>query len=166
MSSYYNSFLFLINEILTNGYNHNVLEILSVLAILSGISVIISKNPVVSVLYLIALFAAVSSYLIIIGLNFIGLSYLIVYIGAVWERILNVIAAWVKIPLYKVFLIVIKLFQFTNLEFYRRFINVSERDTIGFYLRRKRSGGAANNIFKINAFRPYSTQSCSEDFYK
>ena len=83
MSSYYNSFLFLINEILTNGYNHNVLEILSVLAILSGISVIISKNPVVSVLYLIALFAAVSSYLIIIGLNFIGLSYLIVYIGAV-----------------------------------------------------------------------------------
>lgn len=83
MSSYYNSFLFLINEILTNGYNNNVLDILSVLAILSGISVIISKNPVVSVLYLIALFAAVSSYLIIIGLNFIGLSYLIVYIGAV-----------------------------------------------------------------------------------
>jgi NADH-ubiquinone oxidoreductase chain 6 len=37
----------------------------------------------VSVLHLIALFAYVSFYLIIIGLNFIGLSYLIVYIGAV-----------------------------------------------------------------------------------
>jgi NADH-ubiquinone oxidoreductase chain 6 len=37
----------------------------------------------VSVLHLIALFAYVSVYLIIIGLNFIGLSYLIVYIGAV-----------------------------------------------------------------------------------
>ena len=34
-------------------------------------------------LNLIALFAYVSFYLIIIGLNFIGLSYLIVYIGAV-----------------------------------------------------------------------------------
>ena len=113
MSSYYNSFLFLINEILTNGYNHNVLEILSVLAILSGISVIISKNPVVSVLYLIALFAAVSSYLIIIGLNFIGLSYLIVYIGAV-NQCIN-FAAWVKIPLYKVHLI-IKIFVLSFLD--------------------------------------------------
>src|SRR6478672_8230718 len=77
------SYLLLLNEIYTNGYTHNILDILSVLAIISGISVIISKNPIVSVLHLIALFAYVSFYLIIIGLNFIGLSYLIVYIGAV-----------------------------------------------------------------------------------
>lgn len=38
---------------------------------------------IVSVLFLIGLFAGISSYLIIIGLTFIGLSYLIVYIGAV-----------------------------------------------------------------------------------
>jgi NADH-ubiquinone oxidoreductase chain 6 len=77
------SYLLLLNEIYTNGYTHNILDILSVLAIISGISVIISKNPIVSVLHLIGLFAYVSFYLIIIGLNFIGLSYLIVYIGAV-----------------------------------------------------------------------------------
>lgn len=76
-------YLYLINEIYTNGYTHYILDILSILAIISGICVIISKNPIVSVLHLIALFAYVSFYLIIIGLNFIGLSYLIVYIGAV-----------------------------------------------------------------------------------
>lgn len=59
------------------------MEILSLLAILCGIFVIISKNPIVSVLFLIGLFASISSYLIMLGLSFIGLSYLIVYIGAV-----------------------------------------------------------------------------------
>ena len=36
-----------------------------------------------TLLFLIGLFGSISSYLIIIGLTFIGLSYLIVYIGAV-----------------------------------------------------------------------------------
>ncbi|BFS50141.1 NADH dehydrogenase subunit 6 (mitochondrion) [Madurella fahalii] len=81
MNSY--NYLLLLNEIYTNGYTHNILDIISILAVVSGICVIISKNPIVSVLHLIALFAYVSFYLIIIGLNFIGLSYLIVYIGAV-----------------------------------------------------------------------------------
>jgi NADH-ubiquinone oxidoreductase chain 6 len=75
--------LFVINETFTNNYRIEVLSIISVLIILCGIYVIISKNPIVSVLFLIGLFAGVSSYLIMIGLNFIGLSYLIVYIGAV-----------------------------------------------------------------------------------
>ena len=50
---------------------------------LCGILVIISKNPIVSVLFLIGLFLSISTYLIIFGLNFIGLSYLLVYVGAV-----------------------------------------------------------------------------------
>src|SRR6516225_10541988 len=74
-------YLFLLNEIYTNGYTHYILDVISFLAIISGICVIISKNPIVSVLHLIALFAYVSLYLIILGLNFIFLSYLIVYIG-------------------------------------------------------------------------------------
>lgn len=75
--------LFIINETFTNGYSSNMLDIISLFAILSGVFVITSKNPIVSVLFLIGLFASVSSYLIMLGLNFIGLSYLIVYIGAV-----------------------------------------------------------------------------------
>jgi len=75
--------LFLINETFTNGYISNILDVVSVLAIFCAISVIVNKNPIISVLFLIGLFASISSYLIILGLSFIGLSYLIVYICAV-----------------------------------------------------------------------------------
>jgi NADH-ubiquinone oxidoreductase chain 6 len=78
-----NNNLVLINETYTNGYISNILDIMTVLAIFCAISVIVNKNPIISVLFLIGLFASISSYLIILGLNFIGLSYLIVYIGAV-----------------------------------------------------------------------------------
>jgi len=75
--------IFIINETFTNGYNVEILDIVSIISIISGILVITSKNPIVSVLFLIALFLSISSYLIIIGINFIGLSYLLVYVGAV-----------------------------------------------------------------------------------
>src|SRR5882762_2351643 len=74
---------FVLNETFTNGYRAEILYIISLAAILFGILVIISKNPIVSVLFLIGLFLSISSYLIILGLNFIGLSYLLVYVGAV-----------------------------------------------------------------------------------
>src|SRR6202020_556516 len=75
--------LFLLNEIYTNGYRIEVLDIISLVAVLCSILVIISKNPIVSVLFLIGLFLSIASYLMILGLNFIGLSYLLVYVGAV-----------------------------------------------------------------------------------
>jgi len=75
--------LYVISEFLTNGFRAGFLDILSVAAILCGILVIISKNPIVSVLFLIGLFLSISSYLMTLGLNFIGLSYLLVYVGAV-----------------------------------------------------------------------------------
>jgi NADH-ubiquinone oxidoreductase chain 6 len=75
--------LFVLSESYTSGYKAEVLDILSLLSILCGILVIISKNPIVSVLFLIGLFLSISSYLIILGLSFIGISYLLVYVGAV-----------------------------------------------------------------------------------
>jgi NADH-ubiquinone oxidoreductase chain 6 len=75
--------LFITDELYTTGFKSGVLDIVSVFVILCGIYIIISKNPIVSVLFLIALFGGISIYLILLGLNFIGLSYLIVYIGAV-----------------------------------------------------------------------------------
>jgi len=75
--------LYLLIETYTNGYRVESLDIISLFSVLSGIFVIISKNPVVSVLFLIGLFLSISNYLIILGLNFIGLSYLLVYVGAV-----------------------------------------------------------------------------------
>src|SRR5579859_4652862 len=75
--------IFILNETFTNGYRIEILNFISAASIISGILVIISKNPIVSVLFLIGLFLSISSYLIILGINFIGLSYLLVYVGAV-----------------------------------------------------------------------------------
>jgi NADH-ubiquinone oxidoreductase chain 6 len=75
--------IFTIREMMSFGYSVSTLDILSIIAILFSISVIISKNPILSVLFLIGLFLSISCYLILSGLNFIGLSYLLVYIGAV-----------------------------------------------------------------------------------
>lgn len=77
------STIFLFTENITNGTNHLFLNIISIAAILSGLLVIISKNPIVSVLFLIGLFLTISGYLMMLGLNFIGLAYLLVYVGAV-----------------------------------------------------------------------------------
>ena len=75
--------LYFLNETFTNGYNIQILYFASIGSILCAILVIISKNPIISVLYLIGLFLCIASYLIIIGISFIGLSYLLVYVGAV-----------------------------------------------------------------------------------
>src|SRR3954453_2425278 len=83
LSVLYMNSLYILNETFTNGYRSEILDIISLAAILCGILVIISKNPIVSVLFLIGLFLSISSYLMILGLNFIGLSYLLVYVGAV-----------------------------------------------------------------------------------
>lgn len=75
--------LFVVNEIYTSGYSIEILNIISLIAILCGILVIISKNPIVSVLFLIGLFLSIASFLSMLSLNFLGLSYLLVYVGAV-----------------------------------------------------------------------------------
>jgi NADH-ubiquinone oxidoreductase chain 6 len=67
----------------TNGFRVEILDTLYIICILLGIFTIISKNPIISVLYLIGLFAGISVTLILLGLVFIGISYLLVYIGAV-----------------------------------------------------------------------------------
>jgi len=77
----YNLYIFCEN--VTNGYKVQGLDLFSLTSIFCGILVIISRNPIISVLYLIALFLSVACYLIISGLNFIALSYLLVYVGAV-----------------------------------------------------------------------------------
>jgi len=70
-------------ELITNAFTAGFLNLFSLAAILCGIVVIIAKNPIVSVLFLIGLFLGISCYLIMSGLNYIGISYLLVYVGAV-----------------------------------------------------------------------------------
>lgn len=82
-NSKFNFFSQVITEFHTNGYKDEFLLILSLLSIALGILVIISKNPIISVLFLIGLFMSISFYLMFLGLNFLAISYLLVYIGAV-----------------------------------------------------------------------------------
>jgi NADH-ubiquinone oxidoreductase chain 6 len=58
-------------------------DIIYLLSVLLGVLTIISRNPIVSVLFLIGLFVNVAGLLILIGYNYIGLSYILVYVGAV-----------------------------------------------------------------------------------
>ncbi len=76
-------YLYIIKETYTNGFIFSNLNIISLLAIIFAIFVIIDNNPIKSLLYLIGLFLTISIYLNIIGLTFIGLSYLVIYVGAV-----------------------------------------------------------------------------------
>lgn len=75
--------LYILMESLTNGYKSGSLHLISFVSVFFAISVLISKNPIVSVLFLISLFFSVSSYLMILGMHFMALSYLLVYVGAI-----------------------------------------------------------------------------------
>ena len=66
-----------------NEFYNYFINILQILIVLSGILTIINKNPIISILYLIGLFLSISLYLIILDVTFVGISYLLVYIGAV-----------------------------------------------------------------------------------
>nr|QYC35758.1 NADH dehydrogenase subunit 6 [Apophysomyces elegans] len=63
--------------------NTILLDLLAFGSVLSGVLVITSRNRIISVLFLIAVFVNVSCYLILLGINFIGLTYLIIYVGAI-----------------------------------------------------------------------------------
>lgn len=59
--------------------------------LLSSVFSITSKNPVISVIFLISTFVSGAGYLILIGINFVGISYIIVYVGAIAVLFLFVI---------------------------------------------------------------------------
>lgn len=63
--------------------NTLILDFLAFGAVLSGVLVITSQNPVISVLFLISVFINAAGYLLVLGVGFVGISYLIVYVGAI-----------------------------------------------------------------------------------
>jgi NADH-quinone oxidoreductase subunit J len=65
--------------------------ILSFMAILSGICVIFSKNPVFSVLYLIVTFFCIAGHYILLNAQFLAAVHIIVYAGAIMVLFLFVI---------------------------------------------------------------------------
>src|SRR5580692_4464154 len=64
---------------------------LSILAIFSAIMIVASKNPVHSVLWLIAVFFAISGHYVLLNAQFLAIVNLIVYAGAIMVLFLFVV---------------------------------------------------------------------------
>jgi NADH-ubiquinone oxidoreductase chain 6 len=58
-------------------------DILAVSTTFMSVLVITAGSPIVSVVYLIGVFVLAASYLVCMGLVYVGLTYLVVYVGAV-----------------------------------------------------------------------------------
>lgn len=69
----------------------NFIYLLAFASFLSSVLVITSKNPVIAVIFLISVFVNAAGYLILLGIGFIGISYIIIYIGAITVLFLFVI---------------------------------------------------------------------------
>src|SRR5580692_5471209 len=67
------------------------INILAFGTLISSVTAITSKNPVISVIHLIATFVFAAGFLILIGINFVGISYIVVYVGAIAVLFLFVI---------------------------------------------------------------------------
>jgi NADH-ubiquinone oxidoreductase chain 6 len=68
-----------------------LINILAFGTLLSSILVITSKNPVIAVIFLISVFINAAGYLILLGVGFIGISYILLYVGAITVLFLFVI---------------------------------------------------------------------------
>ena len=118
------------------------IEILGLGAIFSALLVVSSKNPAVSVLFLISVFLNVSGYLVLKGLGFVGISYLILYIGAIAILFLFVVMMLnihiaelnamaseynqnMPLGLFLVFLLFVELFSFLPFKSNGEFLNVN-----------------------------------------
>lgn len=67
------------------------IDILAFGTLLSSVLVITSKNPIIAVIFLISVFCNAAGYLILLGVGFVGISYIIVYVGAITVLFLFVI---------------------------------------------------------------------------
>lgn len=65
--------------------------VLSFIAIFSGLAVIVSRNPVYSVLFLIVTFFAIAGHYILLNAQFLAVVHIIVYAGAIMVLFLFVI---------------------------------------------------------------------------
>jgi NADH-ubiquinone oxidoreductase chain 6 len=77
------TYILLINDYTTNGFNYKFLDMIYLISIVFGIFTIITRNPIISVLYLIGLFVSIAGLLLLVGFHFLGLSYIVVYVGAI-----------------------------------------------------------------------------------
>lgn len=67
------------------------INLLTIGTLFSSVLAITAKNPVISIIFVIATFVQAALYLILLGINFIGISYIVIYVGAIAVLFLFVI---------------------------------------------------------------------------
>jgi NADH-ubiquinone oxidoreductase chain 6 len=60
-----------------------IVNLLTLGILFSSIISITSNNPIISIIFLITAFVNAAGYLILLGINFIGISYIVIYVGAI-----------------------------------------------------------------------------------
>jgi len=70
---------------------HFFIDLLAWGTLFSSVLVIVSVNPVIAVIFLIAVFCNAAGFLILLGVGFIGISYIILYVGAITVLFLFII---------------------------------------------------------------------------
>jgi NADH-ubiquinone oxidoreductase chain 6 len=60
-----------------------IVNLLTFGILFSSIISITSNNPIISIIFLISAFVIAAGYLILLGINFIGISYIVIYVGAI-----------------------------------------------------------------------------------
>ena len=60
-----------------------IVNLLTFGILFSSIISITSNNPIISINFLITAFVNAAGYLILLGINFIGISYIVIYVGAI-----------------------------------------------------------------------------------
>jgi len=60
-----------------------IINLLTFGILFSSIISITANNPIISIIFLITAFVNAAGYLILLGINFIGISYIVIYVGAI-----------------------------------------------------------------------------------
>jgi len=138
----------------------------SSLALLSSVLVILSKSPVFSVLFLILTFCNVSGLLFLLNLEFLPITFLVVYVGAIAVLFLFVImmlniklselksdsAHFYPIALLLSFVFFLDIFLLTQLDFVPLFFSFAHEsfaiDSVSHYL--NFMGGSLNCFHENN----------------
>lgn len=68
-----------------------LLLLLSIIIITNAVMIIVSENPIHSILFLVLVFVSVTGLLILLGVEFIAMLFLVVYVGAITVLFLFVI---------------------------------------------------------------------------
>jgi len=82
---------FLLSRIQCVNGKMKIIDLFALFSIISGVLVITSKNPVVAIIFLISVFVNTAGYLMTSGILFVGIAYIIVYVGAITVLFLFVI---------------------------------------------------------------------------